>query len=112
MVGKPFSEEKYGIGLKKGDTALCEKINDAIKKMIADGSWQKAVDANLGPAGYKPGAGQPAHAGRLLLTAPPRSVCRPLTRGRAAYPVVPPTGRQPPWLEHLHASTTSSAPSG
>ena len=26
-----------------------------IKKMVADGSWQKAVDANLGPAGFKPG---------------------------------------------------------
>ena len=27
--------------------------------MVADGSWQKAIDANLGPAGYKPGAGNP-----------------------------------------------------
>ncbi len=32
IVGNPFSEERYGIGLKKGDTALCTKINDAIKK--------------------------------------------------------------------------------
>jgi glutamate transport system substrate-binding protein len=59
VVGKPFSEEKYGIGLKKGDTQLCTKITDAIKKMISDGSWQKSIDANLGPAGYKPGAGNP-----------------------------------------------------
>jgi len=59
VVGKPFSEEKYGIGLKKGDTATCEKVNAAITKMISDGSWQKAIDANLGPAGYKPGAGNP-----------------------------------------------------
>jgi glutamate transport system substrate-binding protein len=59
VVGKPFSEENYGIGLKKGDTALCEKVNAAITKMIQDGSWQKAIDANLGPAGYKPGAGNP-----------------------------------------------------
>ncbi len=59
VVGKPFSEEKYGIGLKKGDTATCEKVNAAITKMITDGSWQKAIDANLGPAGYKPGAGNP-----------------------------------------------------
>ena len=59
VVGKPFSEEKYGIGLKKGDTATCEKVNAAITKMISDGSWQKALDANLGPAGYKPGAGNP-----------------------------------------------------
>jgi len=59
VVGKPFSEENYGIGLKKGDTATCEKVNAAITKMISDGSWQKALDANLGPAGYKPGAGNP-----------------------------------------------------
>jgi glutamate transport system substrate-binding protein len=59
VVGKPFSEENYGIGLKKGDTATCEKVNAAISKMVSDGSWQKALDANLGPAGYKPGAGNP-----------------------------------------------------
>ncbi len=59
VVGKPFSTENYGIGLKKGDTALCGKITDAIKSMISDGSWQKAVDSNLGPAGYKPGEGNP-----------------------------------------------------
>ena len=59
VVGQPFSEEKYGIGLKKGDTALCEKVNAAITKMVSDGSWQKAIDANLGPAGYKPGKGNP-----------------------------------------------------
>ncbi|GAA5023676.1 glutamate ABC transporter substrate-binding protein [Terrabacter aeriphilus] len=59
VVGKPFSTENYGIGIKKGDTAMCQKITDAIKTMISDGSWQKAVDSNLGPAGYKPGADNP-----------------------------------------------------
>ena len=59
VVGKPFSEENYGIGLKKGDTATCEKVNAAITKMVSDGSWQKAIDTNLGPAGYKPGTGNP-----------------------------------------------------
>lgn len=53
VVGKTFSEERYGIGIKKGDKALCEKINTAIAKMISSGDWQKAVDANLGPAGFK-----------------------------------------------------------
>ena len=59
VVGAPFSEERYGIGIKKGDTAQCQKITDAINKMVTDGEWQKIVDANLGPAGYKPGAGNP-----------------------------------------------------
>jgi glutamate transport system substrate-binding protein len=51
IVGKPFSEERYGIGLKKGDKELCTKISDAVKKMEADGSWKAAFDKNLGPAG-------------------------------------------------------------
>lgn len=53
VVGKTFSTEKYGIGLKKGDTATCQKINTALAKMVSSGAWQKAVDANLGPAGFK-----------------------------------------------------------
>ncbi|GAA4124436.1 glutamate ABC transporter substrate-binding protein [Knoellia locipacati] len=53
VVGKTFSEERYGVGIKKGDTALCEKINTALTKMVSSGDWQKAVDANLGPAGFK-----------------------------------------------------------
>jgi glutamate transport system substrate-binding protein len=51
IVGKPFSEEKYGIGLKKGDTELRTKINDAIEKMEKEGAWKTAFDKNLGPAG-------------------------------------------------------------
>ncbi len=59
VVGAPFSSEKYGVGIKKGDTELCQKINDAITKMISDGSWEKFVKANFGPANYTPGPGNP-----------------------------------------------------
>ena len=51
LVGKPFSVEKYGIGLLKGDKELRQKINDAIEKMQKTGEWQAAFDRNLGPAG-------------------------------------------------------------
>jgi glutamate transport system substrate-binding protein len=51
VVGKPFSEEKYGIGLKKGDTDMRTKINDALAKMDKDGAWKAAFEKNLGPAG-------------------------------------------------------------
>ncbi|MGV0784427.1 glutamate ABC transporter substrate-binding protein [Mycolicibacterium peregrinum] len=53
IVGKPFSEERYGIGLKKDDTELRGKINDAIEKMINSGAWKEAFDKNLGPAGIQ-----------------------------------------------------------
>lgn len=54
VVGKPFSEERYGVGIKKGDTDLCTKINAAIEKMQSDGSWKKALDSTVGPSGFKP----------------------------------------------------------
>ncbi|HKN44216.1 MAG TPA: glutamate ABC transporter substrate-binding protein, partial [Propionibacteriaceae bacterium] len=53
VVGKPFSTERYGVGLKMGDTELCNKVNAALEKMVSDGSWQKAIDANVGPSGFK-----------------------------------------------------------
>jgi len=55
VVGNPFSEERYGVGLPK-DSDRCEAINEAITKMIDDGSWQKALDDNVGSTGYKPNA--------------------------------------------------------
>jgi glutamate transport system substrate-binding protein len=51
IVGKPFSEERLGIGLKKDDAELRAKINDALEKMEKDGAWKAAFDKNLGPAG-------------------------------------------------------------
>lgn len=53
LAGLNLSDENYGIGLEKGNAELQSAINDAIKKMIDDGSWAKAVEANLGPAGYE-----------------------------------------------------------
>ncbi|SDB84330.1 amino acid ABC transporter substrate-binding protein, PAAT family [Raineyella antarctica] len=53
VVGHPFTQERYGVGLKKGDTELQTKVNDALKKMIADGSWQKFLDNNFGASGYQ-----------------------------------------------------------
>ncbi len=51
VVGKPFSEEPYGIGVKKDDTAGCNKINDILKAAAADGSYKKAWDDTLGKSG-------------------------------------------------------------
>ena len=54
LVGKPFSTERYGVGIKKGDTELCGKINSALEKMVSDGSWEKALDSTVGASGFKP----------------------------------------------------------
>ncbi|MFV0133264.1 glutamate ABC transporter substrate-binding protein [Streptomyces sp. HMX87] len=52
LGGFKMTNENYGIGVKNGSD-LKAKINDALEAMVADGSWQKAVDENLGPANYK-----------------------------------------------------------
>ncbi|MFF4144877.1 glutamate ABC transporter substrate-binding protein [Streptomyces sp. NPDC001698] len=53
LAGLKLSNENYGIGVKKGDTATVDKINSALEKMVSDGSWDAAVKKNLGPADYK-----------------------------------------------------------
>ena len=45
--GKPFTNEYYGIGLKKDDAAATEAINKALQAMYDDGSFDKFVDANI-----------------------------------------------------------------
>ncbi|MCI1748606.1 MAG: glutamate ABC transporter substrate-binding protein [Acidipropionibacterium sp.] len=52
VVGKPFTTEKYGVGIKKGDTELATKINKAIQKMIDDGAWEKALKDNVPEFSY------------------------------------------------------------
>ncbi|MCT2590571.1 glutamate ABC transporter substrate-binding protein [Streptomyces sp. N2-109] len=53
LAGLSLSDEPYGVGIKKGDTKLQKQINDAITKMVDDGSWKKAADKHFGPANYE-----------------------------------------------------------
>ncbi|MFE1795279.1 glutamate ABC transporter substrate-binding protein [Streptomyces sp. NPDC059517] len=52
LGGFKMTNENYGIGVKKGSD-LKAKIDSALEKMVSDKSWDKAVEANFGPAGYK-----------------------------------------------------------
>ncbi|KAE8763822.1 glutamate ABC transporter substrate-binding protein [Georgenia thermotolerans] len=47
LVGKPFSEENYGVGLPKGSDK-CEDVNTAITTMIDDGTWEELIKKNVG----------------------------------------------------------------
>ncbi|TQJ32454.1 glutamate ABC transporter substrate-binding protein [Microbacterium sp. SLBN-146] len=49
IAGEPFSEERYGVGLEKGDTALKDWINT----LFTDGGdvWTGLFDLHLAPAG-------------------------------------------------------------
>ncbi|MFZ4302465.1 glutamate ABC transporter substrate-binding protein [Streptomyces cinereoruber] len=52
LGGFKMSNENYGIGVQKGSD-LKDRINTALQKMVADGSWDAAVEKNFGPAGYQ-----------------------------------------------------------
>ena len=51
VIGKPFSTEKYGIGLAKNDKAMRDFLNDALDAAVKDGTWQKIYDGTLGKSG-------------------------------------------------------------
>ncbi len=55
VVGNPFSEENYGVGLPPGSD-LCQPVTDAINAMIEDGSWEEFVSSNTEGTGYTPNA--------------------------------------------------------
>ena len=48
VVGDTFTEEPYGIGIKKGDVEFCNYIVDTLKKASEDGSYEKAWTSTAG----------------------------------------------------------------
>ncbi|WP_382307045.1 glutamate ABC transporter substrate-binding protein [Herbiconiux sp. UC225_62] len=48
VVGKPFTEEPYGIGLALDDTEFRDYINDVLEESYEDGSYQEAWDSTAG----------------------------------------------------------------
>ena len=48
LVGEPFTEEPYGIGLKKGDDEFRDWINDVLEESFTDGAWDKAWEETAG----------------------------------------------------------------
>jgi len=47
VVGTFFSNEIYGIGLKKGDTKGVVAVDGALRAMFQDGQWRAALTKNL-----------------------------------------------------------------
>ncbi len=48
VVGAPFTQEPYGIGLPLGDPTAKAFVNDWLTKIYADGSWAKLWKATIG----------------------------------------------------------------
>ena len=50
LVGDTFTQEPYGIGVKKDDTAFRTFVNDVLEKAYKDGTWAKAFETQVGKA--------------------------------------------------------------
>ncbi|MGL4368214.1 MAG: basic amino acid ABC transporter substrate-binding protein, partial [Spirochaetota bacterium] len=44
IVGEPFTEEFYGIAVKKGNSAVVDKLNAGLKKVVKSGEMKKIED--------------------------------------------------------------------
>jgi len=53
VVGAPFSDEPYGIGLAKGDKAFRSFLNDRIGTIQRNGEWGRAYSETLGKLGLQ-----------------------------------------------------------
>jgi glutamate transport system substrate-binding protein len=48
LVGEPFTEEPYGIGVPEGQEEFCEFINEVLQEAADSGELQEAFDATAG----------------------------------------------------------------
>jgi ABC-type amino acid transport substrate-binding protein len=48
IAGPPFTEEKYGIAVRKGNAALLAKIDDGLAKVIASGEFARLKEKWIG----------------------------------------------------------------
>lgn len=48
VVGEPFTDEPYGIAMKKGETALVDAVNAGLKKLHDSGEYDKIYEKWIG----------------------------------------------------------------
>lgn len=48
VVGEPFTDEPYGIAIKKGETALVDTVNEALKAIKDNGEYDKIYEQWIG----------------------------------------------------------------
>src|SRR6516225_4683274 len=53
IVNAPFSDERYGIGIKQGDLAACEAVNRAVSAMYLDGTAAALLHKWFGQTGLQ-----------------------------------------------------------
>ncbi|MGH4007882.1 MAG: transporter substrate-binding domain-containing protein [Pseudonocardiaceae bacterium] len=53
FLNDPFTEEKYGVGIRKGDRKTCEAVNKAIGEMYQSGAAKSIFDKWFGNTNLK-----------------------------------------------------------
>lgn len=53
IVNAPFTDEPYGVGIRKGDVDGCEAVNKAITEMYQDGTAPRLLDKWFARTGLK-----------------------------------------------------------
>lgn len=53
VINDPFTDEKYGVGIKKGDIETCEAVNKAVNQMYSDGTAGQLLDKHFAGTGLK-----------------------------------------------------------
>jgi glutamate transport system substrate-binding protein len=53
LLDAPFSDEPYGLGLKKGSDVYRAFLNDRLEEIEKSGEWKKAFEATLGKIGLE-----------------------------------------------------------
>lgn len=51
IAGNPFRTEPYGIGVRKGDAAMRDRINEILQNMFENGQWAEAFRKTVGTTG-------------------------------------------------------------
>ena len=51
VLNTNYTDEPYGIGLKKDDNDFRAFVNDSLQKLYDNGEWKKAFEASLGKVG-------------------------------------------------------------
>ncbi len=91
VVGNRFSDEPYGIGLKKGDDAFRSFLNDRLEQIYRSGEWAQAFEFNLGKYGLKTPTPPPVDRYQSSGTAVPATTVTTAAGGGGTTTTVRPT---------------------
>lgn len=95
VVDNTFTEEPYGIGVKKGDQAFRDFINDTLEEAYENGAWEEAFEQTVGQAGVD--VPEPPEVDRYQSTGEASPAPTPTVTGTpAASPSPSPTGPASP----------------